>query len=255
MYLWLVGGACLFEHLQNLLRQGNTETLDVFAQRYRNRLELERPVTLLRQDITPFVRWEVFYNTQTSVWSKRRYYAGVAPPVTEEVSTELYYMDEDNDDLLSSCQERCRCHLEDAFREMTRAAPQVGSRGRTPHPSCRHINTCRTSSSRPTALRSLRRPPCPLHAPNRLIINAQSPLPRADAEVAPNLPSGQAVACAGGAAGGALMGAIAGNAGLGAAIGGGMGSVGGFLYGEHQQSEHEAYEQRVQEGYRQGQQR
>jgi len=58
---------------------------------------------------------------------------------------------------------------------------------------------------------------------------------------------------AGGAAGGALLGAIAGNAGLGAAIGGGVGLLGGFLYGEHQQSEHEAYERGVQDGYRQAQ--
>src|SRR5918996_1925296 len=27
IYLWPLGGACRFEHLQNLLRQGNTETL------------------------------------------------------------------------------------------------------------------------------------------------------------------------------------------------------------------------------------
>jgi osmotically inducible lipoprotein OsmB len=56
---------------------------------------------------------------------------------------------------------------------------------------------------------------------------------------------------AAGAAGGALIGAIAGNAGLGAAIGGGAGLLGGFLYGEHQQSVHEAYERGVQQGYRQ----
>ena len=27
MYLWQMGGACLFEHFQHLLRQGNTEPL------------------------------------------------------------------------------------------------------------------------------------------------------------------------------------------------------------------------------------
>jgi osmotically inducible lipoprotein OsmB len=54
---------------------------------------------------------------------------------------------------------------------------------------------------------------------------------------------------AAGAAGGALIGAIAGNAGLGAAIGAGTGLLGGFLYGEHQQSVHQAYERGVQEGF------
>jgi hypothetical protein len=58
---------------------------------------------------------------------------------------------------------------------------------------------------------------------------------------------------AAGAAGGALIGTIAGNAGLGAAISAGTGLLGGFLYGEHQQSVHQAYEHGVQEGYRQAQ--
>jgi osmotically inducible lipoprotein OsmB len=59
---------------------------------------------------------------------------------------------------------------------------------------------------------------------------------------------------AAGAAGGALVGAIAGNTGLGAAIGAGTGLLGGFLYGEHQKSEHEAYERGVQEEYQRAQQ-
>jgi hypothetical protein len=56
-----------------------------------------------------------------------------------------------------------------------------------------------------------------------------------------------------GAAGGALIGAIGGNAGLGAAIGGGAGLLGGYLYGEHEKSKHEAYERGVQEGYQRSQ--
>jgi osmotically inducible lipoprotein OsmB len=58
---------------------------------------------------------------------------------------------------------------------------------------------------------------------------------------------------AAGAAGGAVIGAIAGNAGLGAAIGAGTGLLGGFLYGEHQQSVHDAYERGVQQGYQRAQ--
>src|SRR5215475_9231207 len=33
MYLWQVGGTCLFGYFQNLLRQGNTETLKDFGHR------------------------------------------------------------------------------------------------------------------------------------------------------------------------------------------------------------------------------
>jgi osmotically inducible lipoprotein OsmB len=51
-----------------------------------------------------------------------------------------------------------------------------------------------------------------------------------------------------GAAGGAVIGAITGDAGLGAAIGG-TGLLGGFLFGQHEESERQAY----QEGYHQGQ--
>jgi osmotically inducible lipoprotein OsmB len=53
---------------------------------------------------------------------------------------------------------------------------------------------------------------------------------------------------AAGAAGGALLGAIAGNAGMGAAIGGAVGLTGGFLYGKHEESKKQAYEQGVADG-------
>jgi osmotically inducible lipoprotein OsmB len=55
---------------------------------------------------------------------------------------------------------------------------------------------------------------------------------------------------AAGAAGGALLGAIAGNAGMGAAIGGAVGLTGGFLYGKHEESKKQAYEQGVADGRR-----
>jgi osmotically inducible lipoprotein OsmB len=60
---------------------------------------------------------------------------------------------------------------------------------------------------------------------------------------------------AAGTAGGALIGAIAGNAGLGAAIGAGAGLAGGYLYGKHEDSKQQAYEQGVADGYSKAQQR
>jgi osmotically inducible lipoprotein OsmB len=59
---------------------------------------------------------------------------------------------------------------------------------------------------------------------------------------------------AGGAAGGALLGAIGGNAGLGAAIGGGAGLLGGYLYGQHEESKKEAYQKGVTDGAMRSQQ-
>jgi hypothetical protein len=46
-----------------------------------------------------------------------------------------------------------------------------------------------------------------------------------------------------GAAGGAVLGAIGGNAGLGALAGGAAGLLGGYLYGQHNQSVRNAYDQ------------
>jgi osmotically inducible lipoprotein OsmB len=59
---------------------------------------------------------------------------------------------------------------------------------------------------------------------------------------------------AGGAAGGAVIGAIAGNAGLGAAIGAGTGLLGGYLYGQHEESKKDAYQKGVADGYNQARQ-
>jgi hypothetical protein len=55
---------------------------------------------------------------------------------------------------------------------------------------------------------------------------------------------------AAGAAGGALIGAMAGNAAMGAAIGGAVGLTGGFLYGKHEESKKQAYQQGVEDGRR-----
>ncbi|MGH8064056.1 MAG: YMGG-like glycine zipper-containing protein [Candidatus Entotheonellia bacterium] len=59
---------------------------------------------------------------------------------------------------------------------------------------------------------------------------------------------------AAGTAGGAVIGAIAGNAGLGAAIGAGTGLLGGYLYGQHEQSTQDAYQKGVTDGYNQARQ-
>jgi osmotically inducible lipoprotein OsmB len=58
---------------------------------------------------------------------------------------------------------------------------------------------------------------------------------------------------AAGAASGAVIGAIAGNVGLGAAIGAGTGLLGGFLYGQHEESKQAPYQKGVQDGYKQAQ--
>jgi osmotically inducible lipoprotein OsmB len=58
---------------------------------------------------------------------------------------------------------------------------------------------------------------------------------------------------AAGTAGGALIGAMAGNAGMGAAIGAAAGLAGGYLYGKHEESKQDAYQQGLAAGAHQSQ--
>jgi hypothetical protein len=63
-----------------------------FEQLYRNRLAIDRPMTILERRITSFFRWEEFYDTLVNAWDQRRLYFGIATPVTKEASLELFYV-------------------------------------------------------------------------------------------------------------------------------------------------------------------
>jgi hypothetical protein len=64
----------------------------VFAQRYRNRMTLEHPITLAQRNSTAFLKWEKFYDTLTHGWTRTRYYAGFDLPISTHVTMENYYM-------------------------------------------------------------------------------------------------------------------------------------------------------------------
>ncbi|NOT60383.1 MAG: DUF2490 domain-containing protein [Acidobacteria bacterium] len=68
----------------------------VFATRYRNRSQIERPlhVTLDGHEhtLTPYFSVEVFYDSRTQAWSRKQIYTGARLPVIEHVTFNGFYM-------------------------------------------------------------------------------------------------------------------------------------------------------------------
>jgi hypothetical protein len=60
--------------------------------RYRNRLQLERPVKIGGRTFTPFVADEAWYDFKLRDWSRNRFFAGVTRRFTKKLSGEFFYM-------------------------------------------------------------------------------------------------------------------------------------------------------------------
>jgi hypothetical protein len=67
-----------------------------FTWRYRNRLTLERAIKIRSYHPAPYVRAEVFYESQYSKWSTTELYAGCILPVSKHVELDPYYEHENN---------------------------------------------------------------------------------------------------------------------------------------------------------------
>lgn len=67
-----------------------------FTWRYRNRLTLERAIKIRSYHPAPYVRAEVFYESQYSKWSSTELYAGCILPVSKHVEFDPYYKHENN---------------------------------------------------------------------------------------------------------------------------------------------------------------
>ena len=63
-----------------------------FSPRYRNRLRLERDVSIFRLNCTPYVYDEIYYDTRYDRWTPNRYAAGVEIAVNQRLSVEPYYL-------------------------------------------------------------------------------------------------------------------------------------------------------------------
>jgi Protein of unknown function (DUF2490) len=91
-YLPLVAGI--------LLSDRNRADLDwksgTFTWRYRNKLTLERTVSISSYHLIPYLAAEPFYESQYSKWSTTDLYAGCLFPVGKIVQFDLYYEHENN---------------------------------------------------------------------------------------------------------------------------------------------------------------
>jgi hypothetical protein len=67
-----------------------------FTWRYRNRLTLERRVTIRSYHPGPYVSGEVFYGSQYGKWSSTNLYAGCLLPVGKHLQFDPYYEHENN---------------------------------------------------------------------------------------------------------------------------------------------------------------
>ena len=60
--------------------------------RYRNRLQLERPIDLASASFRAFVSDEVFYDWSASAWARNRFLIGARKPLNNRVSLDLFYV-------------------------------------------------------------------------------------------------------------------------------------------------------------------
>ena len=68
----------------------------VLATRYRNRSQIERPLHLSFNDhertVTPYVSFEIFYDSRTQAWSRKQLYSGARVPLVEHVTFNGFYL-------------------------------------------------------------------------------------------------------------------------------------------------------------------
>ena len=67
-----------------------------FSSRYRNRLRLEYDFVRGGFECTPYVDFEIFYDTRYDQWTTRRYEFGIQFPLSPHVMLEPYYLWQDD---------------------------------------------------------------------------------------------------------------------------------------------------------------
>jgi Protein of unknown function (DUF2490) len=67
-----------------------------FSTRYRNRLRLEYDFVQGRIQCTPYVDFEIFYDTRFDQWTPKRYESGLQLPMGSHVVLEPYYLRQDS---------------------------------------------------------------------------------------------------------------------------------------------------------------
>ncbi len=62
-----------------------------FSWRYRNRLTVERTVSILSYHFSPYVRGEVYFDSNYEKWSRTSGTLGGAFPISQHTEIEIYY--------------------------------------------------------------------------------------------------------------------------------------------------------------------
>lgn len=62
-----------------------------FSWRYRNRISLERDFEAGPVALTPYLRWEIFYDSRYATWNRKAYIAGIVFPIGKHVELEPSY--------------------------------------------------------------------------------------------------------------------------------------------------------------------
>ena len=67
------------------------EGTDDASYRYRNRIQLEKPITLVGTTLTGFGSYELYYDTRFDAWQRQRAILGVSIPMGSKASIDLFY--------------------------------------------------------------------------------------------------------------------------------------------------------------------
>ncbi len=63
-----------------------------YMYRYRNRVQVERPVAVGERRLTPYTAFEAFYDSRFRTWSRFQIYTGTRLPLTKQISLDSFYM-------------------------------------------------------------------------------------------------------------------------------------------------------------------
>lgn len=81
-------GFALVDRNRGELRQLN----GILSKRYRNRLQVERAISLHDHKITPYVASELFYEERYHLWTRSQYLIGARFPLQQHLALDSYYM-------------------------------------------------------------------------------------------------------------------------------------------------------------------
>lgn len=60
--------------------------------RYRNRVQIERPLTWGDAKFQPYASYEIFYDSGAHAWTRHRFIAGVNKPLDKHLTVDVYYV-------------------------------------------------------------------------------------------------------------------------------------------------------------------